>query len=98
MTLPQQFNLTGGPSGATPATLAALGSPILNHLDPAFLALYEETVRLLQRAFETDDAPVIVHGEGVVGLEATAASAIGPDDVVLNLVSGVFGKGYGTWA
>jgi pyridoxamine--pyruvate transaminase len=98
MTLPQQFNLTGGPSGATPATLAALGSPIMNHLDPAFLALYEETAQLLQRAFGTDTAPVIVHGEGVVGLEATAASAIGPDDVVLNLVSGVFGKGYGTWA
>jgi hypothetical protein len=30
-----QFNLTGGPSGATAATLAALGSPIMNHLDPA---------------------------------------------------------------
>jgi pyridoxamine--pyruvate transaminase len=34
----------------------------------------------------------------VLGLEATAASAIGPDDVVLNLVSGVFGKGYSSWA
>jgi pyridoxamine--pyruvate transaminase len=93
-----RFNLTGGPSGATPATLAALGAPIMNHLDPAFLALYEKTTELLRQAFGTATAPVIMQGEGVLGLEATAASAIGPDDVVLNLVSGVFGKGYAHWA
>jgi hypothetical protein len=29
------FNLTSGPAGATAATLAALGTPILHHLDPA---------------------------------------------------------------
>jgi pyridoxamine--pyruvate transaminase len=94
----QQFNLTGGPSGATPATLAALGSPILNHLDPAFVAFYAQTAELLRQAFGTPQTPVILHGEGVLGLEASAACAIGPDDVVLNLVSGVFGKGYGSWA
>lgn len=93
-----QFNLTGGPSGATAATLAALGSPIMNHLDPAFVELYAQTAELLRQAFGTAQTPVILHGEGVLGLEAAAASAIGPDDVVLNLVSGVFGKGYGYWA
>jgi pyridoxamine---pyruvate transaminase len=98
MTFPLQFNLTGGPSGATPDTLGALGSPIRNHLDPVFVELYAETAALLRQAFETASTPVILHGEGVVGLEAAAASAIGPDDVVLNLVSGVFGKGYGYWA
>ena len=35
------FTLTGGPAGATAATLAALGRPILHHLDPAFGALYQ---------------------------------------------------------
>jgi pyridoxamine---pyruvate transaminase len=93
-----RFNLTGGPTGATPATLAALGSPILNHLDPAFVSLYEQTAGLAREAFGTAETPVVLHGEGVVGLEAAAASAIGPHDVVLNLVSGVFGKGYGSWA
>lgn len=39
------FNLTGGPSGATAATLAALGQPILHHLDPAFGALYQQGIR-----------------------------------------------------
>ncbi|MCW2935441.1 MAG: alanine--glyoxylate aminotransferase family protein, partial [Actinomycetia bacterium] len=92
------FNLTGGPTGATPATLAALARPILHHLDPAFGAIYQDTVELLRRAFGTSVAPVILHGEAVLGLEATAASLIGPGDVVLNLVSGMFGRGYGNWA
>jgi pyridoxamine--pyruvate transaminase len=92
------FTLTGGPAGATPATLAALGRPILHHLDPAFGALYEETVDRLQLAFGTSLSPVILQGEAVVGLEAAAASLIGADDVVLNLVSGMYGRGYGHWA
>jgi pyridoxamine---pyruvate transaminase len=92
------FNLTSGPSGATPATLAALGRPILHHLDPAFGALYQQTVELLQQAFGTSQSAVILQGEAVVGLEAAAASLIGPRDVVLNLVSGTYGRGYGDWA
>lgn len=73
-----QFNLTGGPTGAAPATLAALGRPILHHLDPAFGEFYQQTAGLLQRAFETSQSPVILPGEAVVGLEAAAASLIGP--------------------
>ena len=92
------FNLTGGPAGATAVTLSALGRPILHHLDPAFGTLYEQTVELLRQAFGTGPSPVIIQGEAVVGLEAAAASLIGPDDVVLNLVSGLFGRGYGGWA
>ena len=92
------FNLTGGPAGATPATLAALGRPVLHHLDPAFGALFQRTAELLQQAFGTRESPVILPGEAVVGLEAAAASLIGPEDIVLNLVSGVYGRGYGAWA
>jgi pyridoxamine--pyruvate transaminase len=92
------FTLAGGPAGATPATLAALGRPILHHLDPTFGALYEQTADLLQAAFGSSVSPVILHGEAVVGLEAAAASLIGAGDVVLNLVSGMYGRGYGTWA
>jgi pyridoxamine--pyruvate transaminase len=92
------FNLTSGPAGATAATLAALGGPILHHLDPAFGALYQRTVELLRQAFGTRESPVILQGEAVVGLEAAAASLIAPGDVVLNLVSGMYGRGYGDWA
>jgi pyridoxamine--pyruvate transaminase len=93
-----EFNLSAGPSGATPATLAALSRPVMNHQDPVFAAFYEETADLLRRAFETERTPVILHGEAVLGLEAAAASLIGAGDVVLNLVSGVYGRYYGDWA
>jgi len=92
------INLTSGPAGATAATLAALGRPILHHLDPAFGALYQRTAELLRQAFGTRESPVILQGEAVVGLEAAAASLIAPGDVVLNLVSGMYGRGYGHWA
>jgi len=92
------FTLTAGPTGATPDTLAALGQPVLYHYDPAFLDLYADTVELLRKSFGTRQTPVILHGEAVLGLEAAAASLIRSDDVVLNLVSGVFGKGFGWWA
>ena len=92
------FTLTAGPAGTTPDTQAALGRPVLYHYDPAFLELYAETVRLMRNAFGTGLVPVLLHGEAVLGLEAAAASLIRRDDVVLNLVSGVYGKGYGWWA
>jgi pyridoxamine---pyruvate transaminase len=92
------FTFTPGPAGATPTTLAALGQPIQHHLDPAFRARYAETVELLRRSFGTDPAPVIFPGEAVVGLEAAAASLIRRDDVVLNLVSGIYGRAFGQLA
>ena len=92
------FNLASGPAGATAATLAALSQPILHHTDPAFGTLYQETAELLRRAFGTEPTPVILPGEAVTGLEAAAASLIGPQDVVLNLVSGMYGQLYGDWA
>jgi pyridoxamine--pyruvate transaminase len=92
------FTLASGPVGSTPATLAALAQPVLHHTDPAFRALYAETVALLRSAFGTSVDPVIFPGEAVVGIEAAAAALIGPDDVVLNLVSGIYGKAFGRLA
>src|SRR2546430_861879 len=38
-----------------------------------------------------------MQGEAVLGLEAAARSLVRPGTPVLNLVSGVFGKGMGYW-
>jgi pyridoxamine---pyruvate transaminase len=92
------FTLATGPVGSTPTTLAAISQPVLHHTDPAFRALYAQTVGLLGEAFGTDTSPVILHGEAVVGIEATAASLIAPGDVVLNLVSGIYGRAFGELA
>ena len=98
MTAGPVFTLATGPVGSTPATQAALARPVLHHTDPAFRDLYAETVALLREAFATSCDPVIFPGEAVVGIEATAAAMIGPDDVVLNLVSGLYGRVFGQLA
>src|ERR1700733_9483594 len=92
------FKLATGPVGSTPATQAALAQPVLHHTEPALRALYAETVTLLREAFGTSVDPVIFPGEAGVGIEAAAAALIGPDDVVVNLVSGIYGRAFGQLA
>ncbi|OYR11396.1 pyridoxamine--pyruvate transaminase [Brucella thiophenivorans] len=92
------FTLTTGPVDAYPSVLRALSRPVLYDYDPAFLAFYESVNAKVQHVFHTSTPPVILQGEPVLGLEAAAASLITKNDVVLNLVSGVYGKGFGSWA
>ena len=97
-TRPPVFTLTSGPVDAYPEVLRAMGSTVLYDYDPAFLAFYEAVARKAQKAMETAEPPLILHGEPVLGLEAAAASLIAKGDTVLNLASGVYGKGFGFWA
>jgi pyridoxamine--pyruvate transaminase len=92
------FTLTTGPVDAYPQVLRGLSKPVLYDYDPAFLGFYERVTEKLRTALRTPHMPVILHGEPVLGLEAAAASLIARDDVVLNLVSGVYGAGFGFWA
>src|SRR3984893_6732852 len=92
------FTLTTGPVDAYPQVLRGLSRPVLYDYDPAFLSFYEREVEKLRTAFRTRHTPVILQGEPVLGLEAGAASLIARNDVVLNLVSGVYGAGFGYWA
>lgn len=97
-TMPPVFTLTAGPVDAYPEVLRALGTTVLYDYDPAFQAFYEEVSRKAQSVMGMDTPPMILQGEPVLGLEAAAASLIAKDDVVLNLASGVYGKGFGYWA
>ena len=78
--------------------LRGLSRPVLYDYDPVFLNFYEEVTEKLRTALRTAHMPVILQGEPVLGLEAGAASLIARDDGVLNLVSGVYGAGFGFWA
>jgi pyridoxamine--pyruvate transaminase len=95
---PPAFTLTAGPVDAYPEVLRAMGTTVLYDYDPAFQAQYETIALKAQKAMGMNIPPVILHGEPVLGLEAAAASLIAKDDVVLNLASGVYGKGFGYWA
>jgi pyridoxamine--pyruvate transaminase len=92
------FTLTTGPVDAYPQVLRGLSRPVLYDYDPAFLGFYERVVEKLRAALRTQHMPVILQGEPVLGLEAGAASLIARNDVALNLVSGVYGAGFGYWA
>src|ERR1700722_15106160 len=92
------FTLTTGPVDAYPQVLRGLSRPVLYDYDPAFLGFYERVAEKLRLALRTQHMPVILQGEPVLGLEAGAASLIARGDVVLNLVSGVCGEGFGYWA
>lgn len=92
------ITLTAGPVNAYPDVLRGLGRTVLYDYDPAFQLFYEKVVDKVRTAMRLSNKPVILHGEPVLGLEAAAASLIAPDDVVLNLASGVYGKGFGYWA
>lgn len=92
------YMLTTGPVPVYREVLAALAQPVLYDDTAQFQNFYQTLVEKLARIFKTTTMPVIMPGEAILGIEAAAAGLIARDDVVLNLVSGVYGKGFGPWA
>jgi pyridoxamine--pyruvate transaminase len=90
--------LSAGPVAAYPGVMRALSRPIGYDYDRHFLEFYEAVNRKVTQALRSNSPALILHCEPAPGLEAAAASLIGPDDVVLNLASGVYGKGFGYWS
>lgn len=95
---PADLTLSAGPNDVSSEVLAALGSPILYHYDPAFLQRFRDAEERIARIFRTTSHEIILmQGEAVLGLEAAARAVVSPGMACLNLVSGVFGKGFGYW-
>ena len=81
-----------GPSEVPPRVLAAMGMPLLGHLDPEFIALMDETQGMLRRVFKTQNKlTMAVSGTGSAGMEAVVVNLIEPGDRMLVCVNGVFG-------
>src|SRR5213592_3366868 len=91
------FTLSAGPTMAPPRVLAAQAAPITYHYDPTFLDAFRRTERKVAELYRTGHDILLMQGEAVLGLEAAARSLVRPGIPVLNLVSGVFGKGMGYW-
>ncbi|GAB4064658.1 alanine--glyoxylate aminotransferase family protein [Ancylobacter sonchi] len=90
--------MTTGPVDAYPAVLRGLAATVLYDYDPAFQATYQRVAEKLATVVKAETMPVVLQGEPVLGLEAAAASLLGRGDVLLNLVSGVYSKGFAGWA
>ncbi|MBX3027576.1 alanine--glyoxylate aminotransferase family protein [bacterium] len=92
ITVPPRILLGPGPSNVHPRVLNAMATPLIGHLDPAFIALMEETKRLLRATFRTENALTLpISATGSAGMEACLVNLLEPDDVAIVGVNGVFG-------
>lgn len=92
------ITLSAGPVAAFPRVLRAMSAPVHYDYDPFFQNFYEAVTIKCAKALRTKAPTLVLHMEPAPGIEAAAASLISPNDVVLNLASGVYGKGFGYWA
>lgn len=82
-----------GPSNAYPEATAALGLPLLGHLDPEFLRIMDETCDLLRTAWGTDNARTLpLSATGSAGMEAAFVNTVKAGDVAVVAVNGLFGE------
>ncbi len=81
-----------GPSDVPARVLQAMSAPCIGHLDPAFLAVMNETQELLRHLMQTGNAMTIpVSGTGSAGMEAAFVNLVECGDQVAICVNGVFG-------
>src|SRR4051794_759535 len=82
-----------GPSNPYPEATAALGFPLLGHLDPLFLGILDETSERLRTIFGTANRRTLpLSATGSAGMEAAFVNTVGPGDVVVVAVNGLFGQ------
>ena len=90
---PQRLLLGPGPSLVHPRVLRALATPLLGHLDPAFLTVMNDIQTLLRNVFQTTNRfTIAVSGTGSAGMEAAVVNLVEPGDSVIVGVNGAFGS------
>lgn len=92
------ITLSAGPVACYPRVLRGMSSTVHYDYDPYFQEAYELISKRCATALRVAEPALVLQYEPAPAIEAAAASLIGPDDVVLNLASGVYGKGFGYWA
>ncbi|MGX1749329.1 pyridoxal-phosphate-dependent aminotransferase family protein [Glutamicibacter protophormiae] len=82
-----------GPSNPYPEATAALGLPLLGHLDPAFIARMDRVCDSLRTLWGTSNARTLpLSATGSAGMEAAFVNTINPGDVAVIAVNGLFGE------
>ena len=91
--MPTRILLGPGPSSADPRILRAMATPLVGHLDPAFLELMDRIQELLRYTFETSNPLTLaVPGTGMAAMETAVANLVEPGDPVLVCSSGYFSQ------
>lgn len=92
-TVPDRLLMGPGPSNLYPEVTEALVSPVLGHLDPAFLSILDSTMARLRTVFGTENALTLpLSGTGSAGMEAAFVNFVRPGDPVVIGVNGLFGE------
>jgi aspartate aminotransferase-like enzyme len=82
-----------GPCNPYPEATAGLTRPLLGHLDPEFIGILDETCERLRTVWGTRNSLTLpVSGTGSAGMEAAFVNTVGPGDVVVIGVNGLFGE------
>lgn len=90
---PDRLLLGPGPSMVHPRVLQAMATPLVGHLDPAFLSIMEENKRLLRWLFRTtNEFTIPISGTGSAGMEAALANLLEEGDEAVVCVNGLFGQ------
>ncbi len=92
LTPPDRILMGPGPSNVHPRVLRAMSTPLIGHLDPAFVEIMDEVQELLRYTYRTDNQWTLpVSGTGSAAMEAAFANLVEPGDDVLVPSNGYFG-------
>ncbi len=90
---PERLLLGAGPSNIDPRVLRVLSLPIVGHLDPYFIEVMDETVKLLRYAFKTSNHITFpISGTGSAGMESAICNVVERGDEVIVCINGFFGE------
>lgn len=82
-----------GPTNAYAEATAALGLPLLGHLDPRFIEIIDETCDRLRTVWGTQNPRTLpLSATGSAGMEAAFVNTVGEGDVAVIAVNGLFGE------
>jgi pyridoxamine--pyruvate transaminase len=84
--------MSTGPVEVSPRVLQALGTRVIHHTRPEFAKMYDTMLSDLQTIWKTKNDMVVLHGEGIIGLESSIACMIDQGQKVIVTSAGVFGS------
>ncbi|MCH7788169.1 MAG: alanine--glyoxylate aminotransferase family protein [Acidobacteria bacterium] len=81
-----------GPGNPYPEVIEAFTRPVIGHLDPEFIELLDDLNDRLRQVYRTNNALTFpISATGSAGMEASFVNFVGPGDVVVIGINGVFG-------
>lgn len=90
---PVRLLMGPGPSNADPRVLRAMATPVIGHLDPAFLAIMDETMGWLRQVYQTTNHHTVpISATGSAGIETMLVNLLEPGDDVIVGIIGYFGQ------